>query len=63
MFQNIQLIQELTPDLPPILGDKSKLEQVFINLLMNSGESMQGQGKLTVTTAGGRGGRKGAHPL
>jgi PAS domain S-box-containing protein len=58
VFQNIQLIQDLRPDLPPILGDKSKLEQVFINLLMNSGESMKGEGKLTVTTAVAPGGER-----
>jgi len=51
LFQNIQIILELKPDLPLVLGDKSKLEQVFINLLMNSGESMKGEGKLIVTTA------------
>ncbi len=51
VFQNIQIIQDLAPDLPSILGDKSKLEQVFINLLMNSGESMKGEGKLTVSTS------------
>jgi two-component system NtrC family sensor kinase len=50
-FQNIQLIPELDPHLPPVLGDKNKLEQVFINLLMNGGESMQGEGRLTVSTS------------
>ena len=50
MFQSIQLVQELDPRLPPVLGDKSKLEQVFINLLMNGGESMAGEGRLTVST-------------
>jgi signal transduction histidine kinase len=50
MFQSIQLVQELDPHLPPVLGDKSKLEQVFINLLMNGGESMAGEGRLTVST-------------
>ena len=51
LFQNIDLVQELDPHLPLILGDKNRLEQVFINLLMNSGESMQGEGRLTVRTA------------
>ena len=50
LFQNIQLVKELDPLLPPVLGDKNKLEQVFINLLMNGGESMQGEGRLAVTT-------------
>ena len=39
-----------------MLGDKSKLEQVFINLLMNGGESAQGEGQLTVSTAVAPGG-------
>ncbi len=55
-FQSILLIRELDPHLPPVLGDKSKLEQVFINLLMNSGESMQGEGRLTVSTEVAKGG-------
>ena len=50
-FQSIRLVQELDPRLPPVLGDKNKLEQVFINLLINSGESMQGEGRFTVSTA------------
>ncbi len=56
LFQSIELVRELDHNLPPVLGDKSKLEQVFINLLMNSGESMQGEGRLTVNTAVGQGG-------
>jgi len=51
LFQNIRLVRKFPPRLPPILGDKSRLEQVFINLLMNGGEAMKGEGKLTVSTA------------
>lgn len=50
LFQNIKLVLELNPGLPQVLGDRNKLEQVFINLLMNGGESMKGDGKLTVST-------------
>jgi PAS domain S-box-containing protein len=50
LFQNIDLGLELDPHLPLILGDKNRLEQVFINLLMNSGEAMKGEGRLTVRT-------------
>lgn len=56
LFQSIQLSRELDPHLPAVFGDKSKLEQVFINLLMNSGESIQGEGRLTVTTEVAQGG-------
>jgi PAS domain S-box-containing protein len=56
MFQSIQLIRELDPHLPAVFGDKSKLEQVCINLLMNAGESIQGEGRLTVNTQAAQGG-------
>lgn len=51
LFQNIQLVRNFEPQLPPILGDKNRLEQVFINLLMNGGEVMKGEGRLTVATS------------
>jgi two-component system NtrC family sensor kinase len=51
LFQNIDLARDFQDDLPPVLGDKNKLEQVFINLLMNCGESMDGEGRLTVATS------------
>jgi PAS domain S-box-containing protein len=53
LFQNIKVVQNFKSNLPPILGDKSRLEQVFINLMMNSGEAMKGEGKLTVATSVG----------
>jgi PAS domain S-box-containing protein len=51
LFQHIDLVKALTPDLPLVMGDKNRLEQVFINLLMNSGEAMEGMGRLTVSTS------------
>ena len=51
LFQHIDLIKEFAPGLPPVLGDKNRLEQVFINLLMNSGDAMEGMGQLTVSTS------------
>ncbi|MFZ2088789.1 MAG: PAS domain S-box protein [Desulfobaccales bacterium] len=50
LFQHIDLVKRFDPHLPPVLGDKNRLEQVFINLLMNSGDAMEGMGRLTVTT-------------
>ena len=58
VFQNIDLVQQFDPQLPLILGDKNKLEQVFINLLMNSGESMKGEGRLVVNTSVAREGEQ-----
>jgi len=51
LFQNIDLSRDFQVGLPTVLGDKTKLEQVFINLLMNCGESMEGEGRLTVATS------------
>ena len=50
-FQNVSLQKNLAADLPSVQGDKSKLEQVFLNLFMNAGEAMAGHGTLSVTTS------------
>ncbi len=50
-FQNVGLKKNLAPELPPVQGDKSKLEQVFLNLFMNAGEAMGGHGSLSVVTS------------
>jgi two-component system, NtrC family, nitrogen regulation sensor histidine kinase GlnL len=38
------------PSLPPILGDRNRLTQVFLNLVKNGYQAMNGSGTLTVTT-------------
>lgn len=38
------------PSLPPILGDRAQLTQVFLNLVKNAFQAMQPSGTLTVTT-------------
>ena len=51
LFQYIDVVKKLDADLPPVLGDKNRLEQVLINLLMNGGEAMEGMGRLVVSTS------------
>jgi PAS domain S-box-containing protein len=51
LFQYIEVVKHLDPCLPQVLGDKNRLEQVLINLLMNSGEAMEGMGRLVVSTS------------
>jgi PAS domain S-box-containing protein len=41
---------ELTTDLPSIYGNAGKLQQVFLNLLLNAKEAMPGGGRLRVAT-------------
>jgi PAS domain S-box-containing protein len=41
---------DLVPDLPPIHGNPGKLQQVFLNLLLNAKEAMPGGGNVRVST-------------
>lgn len=48
LFQNIEITKKLASNLPPIMGDKSQLQQVFLNLTLNAAEAMGDGGKLRV---------------
>lgn len=47
----IELVTDLDPELPAILGNSSKLQQVFLNLFLNAKDAMQEGGKLRVSTS------------
>ncbi len=51
-FKTAQILVdlELAQDLPPIHGNPGKLQQVFLNLLLNAKEAMPGGGRLRVAT-------------
>ncbi|MGO9316739.1 MAG: ATP-binding protein [Terracidiphilus sp.] len=51
-FKTAQILidLELAQELPPIHGNPGKLQQVFLNLLLNAKEAMPGGGRLRVTT-------------
>jgi signal transduction histidine kinase len=38
----------LPADLPPVLGDERHLSQVLLNLFLNAGDAMAGQGRVVV---------------
>jgi len=48
--QNKTVRKRFDPSLPPILGDKARLTQVFLNLIKNGFQAMAETGTLTVTT-------------
>ena len=43
--RGIEVVWDLTPDLPPILADPDRLEQVFINLLINARDAIDEKGQ------------------
>jgi signal transduction histidine kinase len=50
MFHNIRLIRNLQPDLPAAVVDPAQLQQVFMNIIVNAAEAMDGAGTLIATT-------------
>ncbi len=47
---NISVVMELADDLPLISGNPGKLQQVFLNLLLNAKDAMSGGGHLRIKT-------------
>lgn len=47
---HITLETRLDTSISPVAADRNKIQQVFINLLMNAVQAMEGGGKITVTT-------------
>jgi two-component system NtrC family sensor kinase len=50
-FRGITLVRDLADGLPQIHGNAKQLIQVFLALMLNAIDAMEGVGKLTVTTA------------
>ncbi len=51
IFLGVELDLRLEEDLPPVMGDRSRLEEVFLNLFTNAAHAMEGRHKrLTLTT-------------
>lgn len=48
--QNVQLILNLAPVLPAVLGEAGQLEQAFLNLILNAAEAMPEGGSLSITS-------------
>lgn len=51
LLRNVDINTRLDPQLPRIPGEENKLEQVFINLIINAAQSMNGRGQLNLQTA------------
>jgi two-component system NtrC family sensor kinase len=49
-FLNVNVEINCAPQLPPVMADKSELEQVFVNILINAVHAMKERGTITITT-------------
>jgi signal transduction histidine kinase len=49
--RGITVVREYAPNLPKVLSSGSELNQVWTNLIDNSADAMNGNGKLTIRTA------------
>jgi PAS domain S-box-containing protein len=50
IFHNINIIRQLAAALPPVHSDVQQLNHVFMNIILNAADAMEGKGSLTVVT-------------
>lgn len=49
--ENIKIVPKFAPDLPEIKADRSQIEQVIMNLVINARDAMPDGGKITIETS------------
>jgi signal transduction histidine kinase len=50
LFHNVRLVELLAPDLPRVTAQRSQLEQVCMNLVVNAAQALTGPGTVTIET-------------
>jgi PAS domain S-box-containing protein len=51
LFQNIEIQDLLADDLPEIYLDAQQMNHLFMNIILNAAQAMQGKGRLAIKTA------------
>jgi len=51
LFQNIDIAKDLDASLPPVRADIQQLNHLFMNIILNAAQAMEGKGKLTVKSS------------
>jgi two-component system NtrC family sensor kinase len=49
-FQDVEIVKAYGDDIPEVFLDPNQMEQVFINMLLNASQAMEGKGTLTIRT-------------
>jgi len=50
IYEGVEIVRQFDPALPIIQADPGQLQQVFINMLNNAAEAIEGGGTITLTT-------------
>jgi signal transduction histidine kinase/iron only hydrogenase large subunit-like protein len=50
LFYNIKVEKSFYEEIPTIHADETKLKQVFLNIILNGAQAMEGNGRLTIST-------------
>ena len=50
LFHNIEVVKHFQEDLPMAIIDTAQVERVFINMIVNAAEAMEGSGHLNIST-------------
>jgi len=50
LFHNVKIVLNLDESLPKVVIDPSQIVRVFINLIVNAAEAMDGNGRLTISS-------------
>jgi two-component system, NtrC family, sensor kinase len=50
LFFNIEVQRDFAEDLPPVVADRSQLQQVFMNIIVNAVQAMEEKGTLRLRT-------------
>jgi signal transduction histidine kinase len=48
VLAQVDIVTEISPDLPPLAGDRHEFEQALVNLLLNAASAMEGRGRVTI---------------
>ncbi|WP_246803991.1 sensor histidine kinase [Desulfosarcina cetonica] len=50
LFHNIQVKKKMAPFIPLVMADAQQMGHVFMNIIINAAQAMDGQGSITITT-------------